>query len=239
LKRRRFSVRLTGRNYKITAWFVTTLLLAACAGSPVITPTSALPQAPIVTTRQATPTARVLGRADQSGDAAAQVLPGDHDENDHGTALPSHADAIKALPKVGQAAPDFTLKTLDGSTIALHDLRGKAVLLNFWTSWCVACRDESPLLESFYQAHRTDGLVILSVNITSEDTLDAARAYVKEMQLTFPIPLDEDGSVSKRYQVPGLPVSVFIDTQGIIRNIIVGQMHSGDLTEGLPLMGVQ
>ena len=203
-------------------------LLAACAGSPVTTPATTLPPVPIVTTRQATPTARVLARADQSGNAATQALPSDHDESDHGTALPSHADAINALPKVGQAAPDFTLKTLDGSTIALHDLRGKAVLLNFWTSWCVACRDESPLLESFYQAHRVDGLVILGVNITSEDTLDAARTYVKEMQLSFPIPLDEGGSVSKQYQVPGLPVSFFIDTQGIIRNIVVGQMRSGD-----------
>ena len=225
---------------RMAAGLIASMLLAACAGAP---PSSTAPaptiQAAISATRSATPTARVLTRIDRAGDSSAQALPQDHEESGSGTALPSHADAISALPKVGQLAPDFTLKALDGSSFTLSQLRGKAVLINFWTSWCVACRDESPLLESFYQTHQTAGVVVLGVNVTSQDTPDAARTYVKEMQLSFPIPLDEQGSVTNHYQVPGLPVSFFIDAQGIIRNIIVGQMRSGDLTEGLQLMGEQ
>ncbi len=225
---------------RMAAGLVASILLAACAGAPPgnATPTRTA-QTAISATQPATPTARVLTRTDQAGATGSQALPQDHEESVSGTPLPSHADAINALPKVGQQAPDFTLKALDGSSITLSQLRGKAVLINFWTSWCVACRDESPLLESFYQAHQSAGVVVLGVNVTSQDTLDAARAYVKEMELSFPIPLDEQGSVSNHYQVPGLPVSFFIDAQGIIRNIIVGQMRSGDLTEGLQLMGEQ
>ena len=225
---------------RMAAGLIASMLLAACASPPAVSAAPTLTaQAAMSVTRSATPTARVLTRIDQAGDAGSQALPQDHEESSSGTALPSHADAINALPKVGQLAPDFTLKSLDGSSITLSQLRGKAVLINFWTSWCVACRDESPLLESFYQTHQSAGVVVLGVNVTSQDTLDAARAYVKEMKLSFPIPLDEQGSVANNYQVPGLPVSFFIDTQGIIRNIIVGQMRSGDMTEGLQLMGVQ
>jgi peroxiredoxin len=213
------------------------MLLAACAQSPSISPTQP-PAAPILSTRPATPTARILTRADEPGSAAIQALPDSHDEADASSATPSHAEAISALPRVGQPAPDFTLQALDGSPVTLSQLRGKAVLINFWASWCTACRDESPLLESYHQAYASQGLVILGVNVTSQDTLDDARAYVQEMQLTFPIPLDEQGIVTNRYHVPGLPVSFFIDAQGIIRNVIVGQLQSGDLAEGLQLMGM-
>jgi cytochrome c biogenesis protein CcmG, thiol:disulfide interchange protein DsbE len=225
---------------RIAAWLITCTLLAACATTPSgSTAPAPSTQTPLSVTRSSTPTARVLTRADQPGNADSQPLPQDHNESGSGTPVPDHADAINALPRVGQRAPDFTLKTLGGSSISLSQFRGKAVLINFWTSWCTACREESPLLESFYQTHQSDGLVVLGMNVTSQDTPDAASAYVKEMKLTFPIPLDVHGAVSDNYHVPGLPVSFFVDTQGIIRNIIVGQMQSDDLAEGLRLMGVQ
>lgn len=225
---------------RVAAGLIASMLLIACASTPSgsVAPAPTF-QATVNATRSATPTARILTRIDQADNAGAQALPQDREENGSGTAVPSHAEAINALPKVGQLAPDFTLKALDGSSITLSRLRGKAVLINFWASWCVACRDESPLLEGFYQTYQSAGVVVLGVNVTSQDTLDAARAYVEEMKLSFPIPLDEQGSVSKLYQAPGLPVSFFVDTQGIIRNVIVGQMRSGDMTEGLQLMGVQ
>jgi peroxiredoxin len=183
-----------------------------------------------------TPTARILNRTDQQG-----TLPNllqEHDDIPSGTPDPNHTAAIQALPRVGQPAPDFTLKTLEGSTVSLSGLRGKPVVMNFWTSWCVACREEAPILQKAYAANQAHGLVILGMNVMSQDTPAAAREYVAGMKLTFPVPIDEQGTVAESYRVPGLPVTFFIDDQGVIRNVIVGQMRSVDLIEGLKLIGM-
>jgi peroxiredoxin len=125
-------------------------------------------------------------------------------------------------PKQGFAAPDFTLDTLDGRQLTLADLRGHPVVLNFWASWCPPCRSEMPSIEKAYQRYKDAGLIVIGLNITSQDAEADARAFVEEFGLTFPIVLDRDGSVQIRYQLLGLPSTYFIDQQGIIHSVVVG-----------------
>ncbi len=124
-------------------------------------------------------------------------------------------------PKAGFTTPDFTLDTLNGGQLTLSELRGQPVMLNLWASWCLPCREEMPTIEKIYQDY--DGsLVVIGLNLTSQDSETDVKAFVQELGLTFPIVLDRDGSVVARYQLLGLPSTFFIDPSGIIRSVIVG-----------------
>jgi cytochrome c biogenesis protein CcmG/thiol:disulfide interchange protein DsbE len=132
-------------------------------------------------------------------------------------------------PRQGFSAPDFTLETLDGDHVNLSDLRGKAVLVNFWASWCPPCRAEMPAIEKVYRAYKDLGFEVLAVNTTNQDEVDAASAFVRELGLTFPIPLDRTGAVSASYNLHGLPSSYFVGPDGVIRSVVVG----GPMSEAL------
>jgi peroxiredoxin len=129
-------------------------------------------------------------------------------------------------PKEGFMAPDFTLDLLDGDQLTLSELRGHQVMLNFWASWCLPCRREMPAIESVYQRYKDSGLVVIGLNLTSQDSESDSWAFAQESELTFPIALDRDGSVRDRYQLLGLPSTYFIDQSGIIRSIMVGSPMS-------------
>jgi len=138
-------------------------------------------------------------------------------------------------PRTGFSAPDFTLETLDGTQLTLSDLRGQPVLLNLWTSWCLPCRVEMPAIERVFQRHRSDGLVVVGVNVTSQDSEAAARAFAEKLGLTFTIVLDRDGLVSDRYELMGLPSTFFIDRQGVVRAVIIG----GPMSEAVMLSNIE
>jgi len=132
---------------------------------------------------------------------------------------------LTASPLVGKQAPDFTLPALDGAEVSLSQFRGQPVLINFWASWCIPCREEMPELVRAYEAHKAEGFIILGVNLTHEDTLSDAQAFAKEFSISFPVLLDEDGTVSgKLYIIPGIPTSIFIDRDGLLKRIQVGKM---------------
>ena len=122
----------------------------------------------------------------------------------------------------GFSAPDFALDLLGGGQVKLADVRGQAVVVNLWASWCPPCRAEMPALEKVYQANRERGLVVLAINTTYQDGEAQAAAFVRQFSLTFPILLDRTGAVSRRYQLRGLPTTYFVDRQGVIRSIVVG-----------------
>ncbi|MEW5960756.1 MAG: TlpA disulfide reductase family protein [Chloroflexota bacterium] len=132
---------------------------------------------------------------------------------------------------VGQPAPDFSLKTLDGGSVTLSSLRGQPVIVNFWASWCYPCRLEMPELERTYQAYQAEGLTILGVNVTAQDSLADAQAFVAEFTPSFPILLDETGDVTTRYGVRGIPTSYFIDRRGIVTHVHLGALNAGQLDE--------
>jgi len=125
-------------------------------------------------------------------------------------------------PRVGFAAPDFTLELLGGGQVSLSELRGKAVVVNLWASWCPPCRAEMPALQQVYEANHSRGLEILAVNTTFQDSEAGAAEFVREFGLTFPIPLDRTGVVSRTYLLRALPTTFFIDRGGIIRKVVLG-----------------
>lgn len=125
-------------------------------------------------------------------------------------------------PREGFLAPDFTLDTLDGNQVTLSELRGKILVINFWATWCPPCREETPALEKVYEQYKDSGMVILGVNLTDQDSVSEVEFFVQEFKLTYPILLDRDGSVSALYQLKGLPTTLFVNREGIIRTVVVG-----------------
>jgi len=117
---------------------------------------------------------------------------------------------------VGDRAPDRELPRLEGEgTESIADYRGEWVLVNFWASWCVPCRDESPALQRFYDRHRADGFVVLGVD--TQDLSDDALEFVRELDLTYPQLRDPDGNSplsEDEFGATGLPESYLIDPQG-------------------------
>ena len=126
-------------------------------------------------------------------------------------------------PREGFLAPDFTLDSLDGNKVTLSELRGKVIVVNFWATWCLPCREETPALEKSYEQYKASGVIILGVNMTNQDVVSEVESFVQEFRLTYPILLDRDGSVSNTlYQVRGLPTTFFVNREGVIRTVLVG-----------------
>lgn len=132
-------------------------------------------------------------------------------------------------PRQGFLAPDFSLTSFDGHSLRLSDLRGQAVIVNVWASWCPPCQAEMPAMQRVYQAYHAQGLEILGVNAAHSDQETEARAKAESWGLSFPLLFDLDGEVSRQYQVQSLPSTFFIDAQGIIQNVVVG----GPMAEAL------
>lgn len=129
---------------------------------------------------------------------------------------------LSAVAKEGFAAPGFTLDLLGGGKVTLADLRGKVVLVNFWTSWCPPCRLEMPAIEKTYRSYKDLGFVVIGVNLTAQDSEKDAANFIEEIGVTFPIALDRNNAVGNLYLVTALPTSYFIDRKGVIRSVIVG-----------------
>ncbi|MER3468893.1 MAG: TlpA family protein disulfide reductase [Thermoflexus sp.] len=132
------------------------------------------------------------------------------------------APIVAEAPRPGYRALAFTLPALDGGTVSLTQFRGRAVILNFWATWCPPCRAEMPALQRVYARYADRGLVVLGLNATASDDPAAVRAFQQRYGLTFPILLDESGTVNRTYGVAALPTTFFIGPDGQIREIVVG-----------------
>lgn len=142
-------------------------------------------------------------------------------------ATDTHGGQI-AMPHAGFQAPDFELQTLDGKTVKLSDLRGQAVIINIWATWCPPCRAEMPALQKVYEENRNK-VEILAINATNQDSLDTVQEFAQSHNLTFPILLDKNGLVAESYQLRSLPTSIFIDPGGMIQEVVIG----GPMSEAL------
>jgi peroxiredoxin len=129
-------------------------------------------------------------------------------------------------PAAGMTAADFTLPDLNGQGHSLSQYRGKIVLLNFWATWCKPCTTEMPAMQAQYDKLRDHGFVVLAINELED--LDKVREHVRTYGHTFPVLLDRDNRVANLYGVYGLPVSVFIDQEGVVREYIKGGLLTED-----------
>ena len=100
-------------------------------------------------------------------------------------------------------APDFTLKSHSGENLKLSEMRGNVIMINFWASWCGPCRQEMPILEQIYQKYQPLGFTLLGVNV--EEDPNAAKTFLKDVKVSFPILFDNTNEVSQLYQIIAMP----------------------------------
>jgi len=125
-----------------------------------------------------------------------------------------------ASQKMSGKATNFTLKSRSGKNIKLSELRGDVVMINFWASWCGPCRQEMPLLEKIHKKYKKLGFTLLGVNV--EQDTNAAKRYLKDVRVSFPILFDKTNKTSKLYNVSAMPTTILIDRNGNKRFIHKG-----------------
>jgi cytochrome c biogenesis protein CcmG, thiol:disulfide interchange protein DsbE len=149
----------------------------------------------------------------------------------------SSRSAQPALPPVGEVnkpAPEFALPGLDGKEVRLSDYRGKVVLVNFWGTWCEPCKDETPALQAAYQKLADQGLVIIGVDLRSQERdgaegADDVRSFTERYGVTYPIALDVAGEAARAFQIYPIPTSYFIDPNGQIRYVRVSTLSTAEV----------
>jgi cytochrome c biogenesis protein CcmG/thiol:disulfide interchange protein DsbE len=130
-------------------------------------------------------------------------------------------------PLMDAAAPEINLTTVDGHQAALSDYRGRPVIVNFWASWCVPCREEFPLLAAARAQHEAEGLEILG--IIHDDSAQSAGAFAATFNAAWPLLLDADDVAWNAYHGAFVPVSYFVDRAGIVRAVSYGPPPSASL----------
>ncbi len=154
-----------------------------------------------------------------------------------GLLRPNAVSTIPSAPgttvglQIGDAAPNFTLKKLDGKQVSLSDYRGKPVMINFWFATCPGCLAETPGIERFYATQQAAGksFVILAVN--SVDDAPTAQQFVQQYGITYTPVLDNNQQVATLYNLNATPTSYFIDRHGIIRFVQVGPIDEATLQQ--------
>lgn len=133
------------------------------------------------------------------------------------------------------SAPAFTLDNLNGNgTISLDDYRGKAVVVNFWASWCGPCKDEAPMLQDAWERYRGRGLVVLGVD--AQDLRSDARRFVERYGITYPVAHDGQGSTLGRWGVPAFPETWFVGRDGrLVGEHIKGAFDEEQLERNIKL----
>ena len=135
-------------------------------------------------------------------------------------------NGLLARPMTGFSAPAFTLRSLSGRQVSLKSLRGGPVLINFWATWCVACRAEMPQLQKFHEAEG-DRVTILGVNM--REPAPTVQSYVQAGGYTWTFLLDSTGAVTNAYNIRYVPTSFFVDARGVIRQVYTGPMNLGQM----------
>lgn len=135
-------------------------------------------------------------------------------------------------PGLGRAAPAFDLPTFDGTRVQLADLRGKTVIINFWNSWCIPCREEHPALAAFFERHRDD-LDFAMIGIVRDDTESAARRWAIEKGVDWVLALDPGSRASLDFATTGQPETYAISPDGVLVAKQISKVDVGDLEQML------
>lgn len=137
---------------------------------------------------------------------------------------------------IGSPAPDFSLGQLAGEKVSLSDFKGKPVIINFWATWCLPCKEEMPLLDKVTHQHAGQ-VVVLGVNVGEKAGL--VEAYLKETEVTFPILLDSSEKVADMYFVRNFPMTFFVDADGVVRAQQIGLLQEKNLARYLATIGIE
>jgi len=144
-----------------------------------------------------------------------------------GEAPPAVAFSPSTL--VGSPAPEFELPMLDGASFRLSEQRGSWLVINFWATWCPPCRAEMPVLQALHkapsEAARALGRVSV-IAINRDESKATVQAFLDELKLNLPVALDAGGKVSNRYGVLSLPVTYFVDPEGVVRHRHIGKISA-------------
>jgi cytochrome c biogenesis protein CcmG, thiol:disulfide interchange protein DsbE len=141
--------------------------------------------------------------------------------------------------RIGDRAPELEgdiggvevqLYDLDGNLVRLADLRGRPVWINFWATWCPPCQEETPVLREIYEQYRDDGLELIAISV-QESTVEDVRRYVELYDLQYTVGFDATSAIFHAYHAFGLPTQLFLDREGVIRNVVLGPVTSQQARE--------
>ena len=149
-------------------------------------------------------------------------------------------DAVGPLddrkPEVGELAPQFVLRAPDGNLHRLDDFRGQVVWVNFWATWCGPCRRELPAMQRLANEFQDQGLVILAVDF--RESSSTAQDFWEELDLELPMLLDSDGAVAEQYRLFGFPGHFFLDRDGVVHSLEMGDLTEEEMRERLAELGL-
>ena len=134
---------------------------------------------------------------------------------------------VQAGPVNSGIAPDFTLTSFDGRTLTLSELRGQAVIINFWASWCPPCREEAAYLEQTWRKYEGKGVIFIGVDWV--DTEKEALAYMDEFDLTYFNGPDIGTRIAQAYNIQGVPETFYVAKNGELRGVHIGPLKSPEL----------
>jgi len=191
-----------------------------------LVPTAPAPTVPAPTSTPTSTPAALLPSASPvaSPETTASPVPG-------GSTEPGPTRSPSPFPLVGRPTPPLNAPGLDGAAIDLAAYRGKPVWIVFTGTYCPPCRDEYPLMNGFAVRYAETGLVVLAVHV-KEDAA-TVKPFVDELNVTFPVALDEDGSRAATWDALALPVHYWIDEAGIVRDAAIGGLGPDQMARGL------
>lgn len=129
----------------------------------------------------------------------------------------SRSENPPARVEIGQEAPPYAARALNGDSVSLALLRGKPVLLNVWATWCLPCKEEIPYLESLHGKHAAQGLQIIGVSVDARGDEAKINEFARDFSMSYPIWRDPDERVNSRFLAIGVPSTYLIDRNGILR----------------------
>ena len=128
---------------------------------------------------------------------------------------------------IGRKAPEFLADSINGTPVSLSNFPESPIILNFWASWCPPCRDETPHFEKIWRLYKEKDVVVIGINV--QDDLNSANEYISEFDVTFVNGMDKNGRIMVDYGVTGLPVTFFLDREGMIIGRWVGSIGASSL----------
>jgi peroxiredoxin len=132
------------------------------------------------------------------------------------------SSAIRRI-QPGDTVPAYQATTLDGDTVSLASLRGDAVMLNIWATWCIPCREEMPALEALYRQHASDGLRVVGVSVDAAGLTRDIEGFIADVGVTFTILHDPAERVTRLFRTIGVPETYLIDRNGVILRRWIGK----------------